>query len=148
MAERFPIPTSEQLGRSLVDIEHWCDKVRDLWRWAEPDAYRRPKRGSNELVSGGAAPDLADDVISTERYRVLLRHAAREVLDAGNRIRGAVADLNDALALLEPLPSAQVSNATLLPRPADRGDLVRAREAQRHRESRARGSGDYGEVTG
>lgn len=147
MTDRY-LPTFDQLHAQLADIEHACSQVRERWRWAAPDAFRRPKHGSRELVSGGEGPDTADTVADTERFRVLLRHAARECQDARSRVLGAVADLNDALALLEPPPGAEVADVRLLQHPADRGDLARAKAAQGRREQRAAASGDWSEVTG
>lgn len=146
--ERFPIPNPDQLGRFLDDIRHHADVIEREYRWLQPDAYRGPKHGESDKVSGGEHRDLAGTVGNTDRFRTHLRHAAREVLDAANRLAGAVADLNDAAKLLNPPPGPEVADVRLLPRPADRGDVERAREAQARRQVRAVASGDWGEVTG
>ena len=146
--ERFPIPSPEQLDRLLGDIEDDCRKLRDLWRWAHPDAFRRPKHGSRDVVSGGSTSDVADSVVATESFRTKIRHASREMVDARTRIHGAVADLNDALGLLDPPPGPEVADVRFLPHPADKGDVRRAQQAQSRRNARAAASGDYSEVTG
>lgn len=143
------IPKPDVLDGFLDDVIHSVGQIRELYRWAEPDAFRRPKHGSVELVSGGGAkPDSADLLASTERYRRLIRHSAREVEDARNRLQGAVSDLNDALMLLEPPPSLDGPDVRFLEHPADSGDVRRAREAQKRRNARARRTGDWSEVTG
>lgn len=148
MSDRFPLPSPEQFDRLLGDIEADTERLRDLWRWAAPDAFRRPKHGHGDAVSGGERPDVANQVASTETYRKLLRHASRELVDAQNRVRTAVADLNDALQLLDPPAGPEVADVRLLPHPADKGDIVRAQKAQARRQARARQTGDWAEVMG
>lgn len=87
-------------------------------------------------------------VIATEAFRTKLRHAAREVLDARTRLRGALADLSDATRLIEPKDTTTDQPTRSLPHPANRGDLDRARKAQDRRQRRAHESGDWSEVTG
>jgi len=142
------IPNPEQFNALLDDIAHQAFVLRDGFRWAHPDAFRRPKHASAEIVSGGGDHDVSDLVASTDRFRDRLRHACREVLEARNRLNGAVADLNDAMTLLEPPPSVEVADVRAIPRSADQGDLERARAAQDRRNVRAAATGDYSEVTG
>lgn len=91
---------------------------------------------------------VGDQVVATERYRVKLRHAVREVAEARNRLLGALADLRDAAAMLEPRAMAPDPLARAIPHPADRGDLARAKAAQERRLARAQRSGDWSEVVG
>lgn len=143
-----PIPRPDQIEGYLGDIDHAVSQIRRLWLWAHPDSHRRPQHGSSEVVSGGGRRDLSDTVTATERYRTYLRHAGREVVDARNRLLGAVADLNDALNLLEPPQTPEVADVRLYARPEDEGGIRRAREAKGRREERARATGDWSEVTG
>lgn len=141
------IPTPEKLNAFLDDIVHAAGTIRGHYRTAEPNTFSRPKHGSlAEKLSTGSASDLADLVGMMDRYRRLVRHAAREVVDARNRLYGAVSDLNDALRLLDPPPMPEETVERLLPHPADRGDVRRAKEAQKKRLQRAQRTGDWDEV--
>lgn len=144
------IPSPEILEGFLGDIEHTTGMVREAYRWAYGNAYSKPKRGQTERTSGGggSSDPTGDVVAATERYRVKLRHAAREIQDARNRLLGAQADLNDALVMLEPPQSVDPVERSL-EHPANKGDLERARKAKARREERAKTS-PFGadEVTG
>lgn len=140
------IPKPDILNAYLDDIAHAAKTVRGHYRTAEPNAFSRPKHGSTELVQGGSKPDLADTLSATDKYRRLLRHAAREVVDARNRLQGAVSDLNDALLLLDPKPGPEVADVRFLEHPEDAGGVRRAKQAQERRMKRAESSGDYSEV--
>lgn len=142
------IPTPDQLNRDLADIVASAPRVRDGWRWAHPDAYRRPKHASAEIVSGGSPPELDATVASTAHYRSLLRNAAKAVLSARNDMLRAEACLNDAMALLDPPPTSEAADVRFLQHPADRGEVERARAAQGRRLARAERTGDWAEVTG
>jgi hypothetical protein len=132
------LPRPDLLEEFLGDIEHTVSMVREAYRWAYPNAYSRPKRGQTERTSGGGSGDPTGDVVaSTERYRVKLRHAVREVQDARNRLMGAQIDLNDALMMLEPEQSVDPVERSL-EHPANKGDLARARKAQAKRAERAK----------
>jgi len=146
MVDRIPRP--KQLDPYLDDIVHAVGLIRDAYRWAWPDAFRRPKHAAQDAVSGGAPSDVADLVIATSRFRARVAGAAHSVAEARQRLQRAVADLNDAMALLEPPPTAEVADVRCLPHPADRGDIARAREAQERRRLRAVRTGDWDEVIG
>lgn len=142
------LPKPERLKEYLLDIAHAITQIEDGYRWAYPDAHRRPKHASQELVSGGGERDTADLVAETERFRSNVRHAASQVVDARNRLMGAVVDLNAGLALLEPPPTIEVADVRVIPHPEDAGGVKRAREAQERRHVWAASSGDWSEVTG
>lgn len=89
---------------------------------------------------------VGDTVLATERYRRLVRHAAREAVDGANRFGGAAADLNDALKLLDPQPGPEVADIRQIPRTASRLDRARAQVAQMRRQGRAERSGDWSEI--
>lgn len=109
-----------------------------------------PKVVCDDCGGDGAfftSPDQVGSlVVATDGVRTKLRHAAREVADAHNRLRGAWADLNDAARMLDPRPGA-VPVASL-PDPVLRRELAEARKAQERRRRRAEETGDYSEVTG
>lgn len=148
MADRT-IPPPEQLEGFLGDIEEAVGQLRVVWRWAYPNAYRRPTHGSADVVSGGEAPDVADVVAATERFRVHLRSAGRHVRNCRNEILGALNEVRDAMPLLDTREvTPEVADVRFIPHPADRGDLARAKAAQGRRKKRAEASGDWGEVTG
>lgn len=142
------IPKPDVIEAYLGDVEHAVSAVRDGYRWLFPDAYRRPKHASQELVSGGRPQDVADLALATEAQRRRLRDAARSVVEARNALGRAVADLNDAMLLLDPPPTVEVADVRLLPHPADAGDARRAKAAQARRLARAQRTGDWSEVTG
>lgn len=142
------IPTAAQLEAYLASIKDCIPKVRDGFRWAAPDSYRRPKHAAGERVRVHNPADLADLVAGTDRYRSLVESAARGVVAADTALQRAVASLNDALAMLEPPPGPEVADVRYLPHPAQRAEVARAREAQSRRLRRAARSGDFSEVTG
>lgn len=141
------IMTPDQMERHLDEIADQVRMLRDGWRWAHPDAYRRPKHGSAEMVSGGGRRDVADQIVATERYRSHLEVASRDVDNAVGALGHAVATLNDAMRLLEPPPGPEVADVRQLPRDP-RLSVLRARVAKGRREQRAARTGDYAEVTG
>lgn len=132
------VPRPDHLDAFLDDVIHDVEQVRELYRWLQPSAFERPRRGASERTAGGGEHDLSDEVVATERVRVLIRHAVREVMDGRNRLAGAKADLNDAQVRLDPEPTVDRHERSL-PHPADRGDLERARANQQKRLDRAEG---------
>ncbi|HEX7355289.1 MAG TPA: hypothetical protein VF288_10705 [Mycobacteriales bacterium] len=176
---RPAVPRSAEVQRDAAEIATLSREVVDAWRWAAPDAYRRPSHaeptdastpastvrcaacaGSGER-DNGPCPDCGGDgslpsggdptgstVVSTQRYRSLLRDAASDVREAKWRLAHAVQALGDALRLQEPREGIEVADVRTLPHPADRGDLARAHAAQERRRQRAESSGDWTEVTG
>lgn len=143
-----PIPTFEELDRDIRDIEGWLAHLRPLWQAALPDAFRRPKRGNRDVVSGGSPSDVADLVADTDAFRSKLRHAARELREARTRVRVAVSDVNDALAKLDRNGGPEAADVRLLPSIASRREQAQAQAAQQRRQARAQASGDYSEVWG
>lgn len=148
------VPTPAQLKAYLDDIVQVVEQggtngipLLEEYRWLEPNAHIRPKRGTAERSSGGGEHDVSDEVAATAAVRGRIEWAARNVVDARNRLLSAVAALNDAVKLLDPPPTIDRHERSL-PHPADRGDLARARDAKERREKRARLSGDWDEVTG
>lgn len=176
------IPTPTTIGAYLDDVVDAVAKVRDLYRWAHPNAWAPPNHGRSRSRSasrmcskcrgagrvdvpradrrvactecGGAGAVFAStdrvgaQVVATEQFRRFIRHAAREIVDGRNRLLTAVADLNDALGLLEPPPGPAVADVRFIPHPADAGDVQRAREAQERRRRRAEASRTWREVSG
>ena len=140
------LPSPDQLQAFLDDIAHQARQLGPEFRWLHPNAHRRPKRGSGER-RGGDGYDVADEVAVTAGYRGRLEWAARNVVDARNRLLTAQAALNDAVAMIEPAPSVEQLESSL-PHPADRGDYARAKAAQERRKARAERTGDWAEVTG
>lgn len=162
------IPTQDQAEVLLDDIQHATTRLRELWRWAAPSIYERPRRRGMDInphatkqpedyqmKPRGAGPGsstsdpVGDIVASTEKFRRLVRHAGREISDARNRVQSAVADLNDAFKLLDdPHPGPEVADVRYLPHPAGDREIKGAKAAQARRGVRARDTGDYSEVTG
>jgi len=162
------IPTQSQVEALLDDIEHNVRRLRELWKWAAPNIYERPKRRGIDInphitkqaedyqmkprsapPGSGSKDPVGDLVASTEKFRRHARHAGREILDARNRLGTALADLNDAMALLDdPNPDPEVADVRLLEHPAGKRDLAQAQAAQARRGRRAVGSGNWDEVTG
>jgi hypothetical protein len=161
------MPTQGQLDALLDDIEHNAARLRELWRWAAPSIYERPRRRGIDIdlsaskqpqdyqmkprgsgPGSGPGDPVGDIVAATEKFRRLARHAGREIADARNRLGTALADLNDAMRLLDPPLGPEVADVALLPHPAGKRDLAQSKAAQARRGRRAQASGDYGEVTG
>jgi len=140
------LPSPDQLQAFLDDAAHAIKKLGPEFRWLHPNAYSRPKRGTGER-RGGDRYDAANEVAATAGYRGRLEWAARNVVDARNRLFSAVAALNDAVAMIEP-PAAVEQLESALPHPANRGDIARAKEAQERRRARAVATGRWGEVHG
>lgn len=141
-------PRPDQVQALLDDIVHTARGLGATYRWLEPSAHQRPRHGAHERSSGGGTSDIADEVAATSAVRGRIEWAARNVMDARNRLLTAQAALNDASNLLDPREAGPSVEERSLPHPADRGDLDRARKAQARRQDRAEASGDWAEVTG
>lgn len=158
------IPTQPQVDAILDDIDHYAIRLRELWKWASPSFYDRPRRGSvnptttrppedHEMKPRSAAPGSFSDptasaLAMSDKVRRLGRHAGREIVDARNRLGSAIADLNDALRELDPPEGPEVADVRLRPHPAGKRDLAQAQAAQARRGRRAVKSNNWDEVTG
>jgi hypothetical protein len=163
---RHDIPTTDQVEVMLDDIIDYATKLRELWKWAAPSIYERPRRKGMDinpsaakrpedfqLKPRGAGPGsnkdpIGDIVTATDRFRTKIRHAGGEIEDAANRLGTASADINDAMLLLNPPPGPEVADVRLLPHPSTPRDMAQAQAAQARRLARARRTGDWDEVTG
>jgi hypothetical protein len=137
-------PHPDTIAKALHHLGSQSVFLSDEYRWLYPSAHNRTARGSvsrgGTTHEDGSPSNVSDLLAATSSNR-------RDITNAGIAILEAVSDIHRAVILLghvrESIDHTAPVEASVHERavehPADRGDVQRARAAQKRRERRMDG---------
>jgi hypothetical protein len=134
-------PNPDVIQRLVNDTRAKLLTVTVDYGFLYSSAWEKPRGGDGgERVATHAEPDLSDlmmgDVATIRRY---IEESAAELFKAHRQVQVAEARLNDVASMLDRRKPVvpEVANERAIDRPADAGDIGRARKAQVRRRDRA-----------